>query len=535
MPAATVQVRTEPLGAGPLARAVLEGRAPEWHPAPPVDARRWAAHIGHVRAGADAQWLAALAPAFAASGAAAERLRRAAAHGAVVTTGQQPGLFGGPGLVWAKAMTVLAFADALEVASGVPIAPIFWAATDDADFAEAATTWVAMPGGAVGLSIVPTAPEGSAMAVTPLGQVGPALAGLEAAAGSAAFGEPLIAVREAYAPPTGTPTVGGSYVTLLRRLLEPLGIAVLDAAHPATRARAFPVLRQALIHADAIDAALEARDGEIRAAGYEPQVARVTGLSLVFRYADGIRTRIPLAAATAAAADAAPGHLTASVLLRPVVERGILPTVAYAAGPSELAYFAQTTAVATALGHEPPLAIPRWSGTIVEPQIAEGLARYGLSIDDLREPHAAEARLLNENLPTPIRRALDAIAESLDAGIRALLDADTGHLAPSAVAEGARRAIRHRLGLLERRYVAGVRDAHRATLFDLATLRGALFPEGDRQERRLNLLPTFARHGPAVFATMRSRADAHAASLLGAPPPHPHPIPSPSPFPPAGQ
>jgi bacillithiol biosynthesis cysteine-adding enzyme BshC len=515
MPAATVQVRTEPLGADPLAQAVIDGRTPGWVPAIPADAPAWSAHIGRVRAGANAGWLAALAPAFAASGAASDRLRLAAERGVVVTTGQQSGLFGGPGLVWAKALTALALADALEAACGVPVAPVFWAATDDADFVEAATTWVAMPGGAVPLSIAPTAPEGTAMAATPLGKVGPALAGLEAAAGSAAFGEPLIAVREAYAPPTGTPTVGESYVTLLRRLLEPLGVAVLDAAHPAVRAQAFPLLRQALVRAEAIDAALATRDTEIRAAAYAPQVTRVPGLSLVFRYAGGVRTKIALAAAALAADAASPGDLTASVLLRPIVERAILPTVAYAAGPSELAYFAQSTAVAAALGQPPPTAVPRWSGTIIEPQIAETLARYGLSIDDFREPHAVEGRLLNENLPTPVRRALDAIGASVDAGIRAVLDADTARLAPSAVAEGARRAIHHRLALLERRYVAGVRDAHRAMLFDLATLRGALFPDGERQERRLNLLPTLARHGSAVFAAMRERADAHSAALLG--------------------
>ena len=54
-------------------------------------------------------------------------------------------------------------------------------------------------------------------------------------------------------------------------------------------------------------------------------------------------------------------------------------------------------------------------------------------------------------------------------------------------------------------------------LNELATLRGALFPGGIRQERRLNLIPTLARHGPAVFDAMRAHAATHAATLLGEP------------------
>ena len=61
-----------------------------------------------------------------------------------MTTGQQPGLFGGPIYTWSKALSALALANGLEQATGVPVAPVFWAATYDADFAEASVTHVAL-------------------------------------------------------------------------------------------------------------------------------------------------------------------------------------------------------------------------------------------------------------------------------------------------------------------------------------------------------------------------------------------------------
>ena len=45
------------------------------------------------------------------------------------------------------------------------------------------------------------------------------------------------------------------------------------------------------------------------------------------------------------------------MLLRPVVERAILPTAAYVAGPGEFAYFAQVGAVAAQLECATPLVL----------------------------------------------------------------------------------------------------------------------------------------------------------------------------------
>jgi hypothetical protein len=77
-------------------------------------------------------------------------------------------------------------------------------------------------------------------------------------------------------------------------------------------------------------------------------------------------------------------------LLRPVIERAILPTVSYIAGPGEIAYFAQVSAVAAALDLDAPMVVPRWSTTIVEPHVSRILSRLGIEESELAEPHRAE-------------------------------------------------------------------------------------------------------------------------------------------------
>src|SRR5690606_26254070 len=166
-------------------------------------------------------------------------------RGAVVTTGQQPGLCGGPIYTWSKALSALALADALEAATGVPVAPVFWAATDDADLAEASTTWVSLPGGAEELRMTGGADEadGLPMADVPLPDLSAQLATLRRASGSIANAPPLELAERAYRPGN---SVGDAYVELLRGLLQPLGIAVLGASHPAVRAAGRPLLVDAL-------------------------------------------------------------------------------------------------------------------------------------------------------------------------------------------------------------------------------------------------------------------------------------------------
>jgi hypothetical protein len=50
---------------------------------------------------------------------------------------------------------------------------------------------------------------------------------------------------------------------------------------------------------------------------------------------------------------------------------------------------------------------------------------------------------------------------------------------------------------------------------DAATLRAALHPRGIRQERLLNPIPIFSRHGLALLSVMVEAARPHAASLVG--------------------
>jgi bacillithiol synthase len=516
-----VEVRTQLLGMAPLARLAMSGEGGDaWFEARPESPEAWRERIAEVRRSVPNDWLEHLRPAFAASGAAKDRLERVmAAQGVVVTTGQQPGLFGGPIYTWSKALSALALADALEAATGVAVAPVFWAATDDSDFAEASWTIV---NGAVGAArlVLPGSPtDGVRLVDVPLGDVGPLMDEVELAGGSAADPRPFAAMRDAYRTDV---TLGGAYVELLRTLLEPLGIAVLDAGHPAVPTAGTALLRRALADHEQVAAALSSRDQQLRAGGFEPQVAEMRDLSLVFSRSNGARRRVPFAEAASLAASANDGELSPNVLLRPVIERAILPTVAYAAGPGELSYFAQVSAVAESLGAGAPLGVPRWSGLLIEPHVAQILSRHEIRLEELEHPQGPETRLartlVSPDVVDTLEAARAAVRDHL-AHVRDALRADGRGPIPE-VADGAERAMLWRLTRLERRILAGVKRRESELMAQLEVVRGALRPLGLPQERALNLLPILARHGLEVLDDMLAAARAHADALVrGAPRP----------------
>lgn len=509
----SLQVLTEPLGGSPLSIAARARELPEWYPPLPRGAREWDEYAAGVRESVAADWYEALAPAIdlTASGAAAARLARVRdENGVVITTGQQPGLFGGPLMTLVKALTARALADELEALIKRPVAPVFWAATDDADFDEASVVGIAIHGGAQELRHARTAPAGLRMSDVQLGPDVQALAErLRGACGSVPHPEFLESALRAYKPGA---TVGGAYVRMLRDVMEPLGIAVLDASHPAVARQAGEVLGAAAARAGKVERALAERSRRIAERGYDPQVEEVTGLSLVFTREDGVKRRLGVAEAEATRG-ADENLLSATVLLRPIVERCILPTATYVGGPGEVAYFAQVSAVAEALGVPVPRVVPRWSTTIVEPRIQELLESLNVTRGDLAS-HAAESKIAHALVPPEVAAALVQLRDGIRRGVESL-GAAAGDLVDRRVLTGLDASLMHKLERGERRILAAVKRRERAALERLGTVRGALAPFGGRQERTLSYVPFLSRWGLPLVDAMHEAARAHVRGLLG--------------------
>lgn len=435
-----------------------------------------------------------------------------------VTTGQQPGLFTGPLYTIYKAISAAAVARMLEAHWSRPVVPVFWVAGDDHDFAEAATvSWLAGDGSPVRTTLRERPIEAPMLPMCRelLGpEVEGLLTGLEDSLPHGEHRDAVIsAIRRHYRPEA---TIAGSSAALLAEWLAPLGVAVFDPTHPAAKQVQAPLLLEALRRHGGIEPRLERRHRELLARGVDPGVAVTEGASLVMIEAGEGRDRLVQAGEgfesrrsrefwsmesleTLAASE--PQRLSANVLLRPVVESLLLPTVAYVAGPAELRYLALSRALYEDFDVHPQLALPRWSGMIVDPRVDRVLEKYGASLDELLAPsQQLETRVVREQLPAEATDAIGRLREELLAGYEVLARAAI-EIDPTI-----ERSIRNLAGQAqsgitdaEKRLVSHLKKRQATETQQIARARDTLLPGGAPQERVLTIAPWLARHGPGLL------------------------------------
>lgn len=78
-----------------------------------------------------------------------------------------------------------------------------------------------------------------------------------------------------------------------------------------------------------------------------------------------------------------PEQISPNVVLRPICQDALLPTIAYVGGPAEIAYFAQLKSVYEFFTITMPIIYPRASVTVVEEKVKKVLDKYSLELIEL--------------------------------------------------------------------------------------------------------------------------------------------------------
>lgn len=436
----------------------------------------------------------------------------------VVTSGQQPGLFTGPLYTIYKALSAGAVARILERQWQRPVVPVFWVAGDDHDYAEASTaSWIAADGTVRTIGLPPRPPDAP---LTPLyretlgPEVNTVLDALETDLPPAEFKEwTLDWLRRHYRPDA---TVAGSFGSALAEILAPAGVVCLDSTHRAVKRAASNYLIRALTLAGELDRELEQRSRELQASGADPGVPVGDRATLVMLEGSLGRDRLLVEngefitrrggerfdlESLQGIAASEPERLSPNVLLRPVVESALLPTVAYLAGPGELAYLPLTHRVYERLGVMRQAVLPRWSGVLVEPRVERVLQKFSIEMGDLLEPSGAlESRLVRSLLPETAVRTFLALREALTSGYAALARS-AAEIDPTLIraVEGAKNQALAGLTDTEKKLVQHLKRRQETELGQLAKARALVLPENQAQERVLTIAPFLARHGPPLI------------------------------------
>jgi len=444
-----------------------------------------------------------------------QNIARLRAGASALVTGQQVGLFGGPLFSIYKALTAVKLAE-FATQNGVDCVPVFWLATEDHDLAEIDHVSIPGPDGSLRNLAATTQPQ-------PEVPVGTVTFGseIEVLVNTAAelLGESEITntLRHCYRPGEN---YGSAFARLFTRLFAEWGVILLDASDPELHRISEPIYHAAIERAAELDQSLLARGQALEAAGYHQQVKVTPSSALLFTLQDGARVPVHRRENGAATGSefaikdeklsqaellqriaSAPQDFSANVLLRPVVQDYLLPTLAYTGGSAEVAYFAQASVVYEALlGRITPV-IPRFSATLVESKPASLLERYGLSLVDLfRGPESLRELLAARALPTELRSAFESAETSLKQSlgkIRSALERLDKTLVDAA--DNAASKMQHQLESLRGR--AGRAELRQTEVLTrhAELLSHALYPNKTLQEREIPGIYFLSHHGTELL------------------------------------
>jgi bacillithiol synthase len=430
-----------------------------------------------------------------------------------IVTGQQAGLFGGPLFTLLKALTALRLAEQVARDHHVPTVAVFWIDAEDHDWDEVRACTVFDEG------LTPRTielPRTLMVDPTPVAAVRlddsilTALQELEVALPATEFRPQLLAdLRQAYTPGAGMADAFGRW---LERVLGDRGLIVFDGADPAAKPIAGGIFAGELSTPGETAKLAGVAGADLLARGYHSQVQGSDG-SLALFHLDGGRQPIRQrngqfvvgeqtyqAAALVQEATEHPVSFSPNVLLRPIVQDTLFPTVCYVAGPNELAYLGQLRGVYERFGVPMPLMYPRVSATLVDSAALRFLNKYQLPLEALQpQDEAALNELLRLRIPSAVEDAFEGASQAIESQMARLT---TVLPAVDPTLEGAARStlgrMQHDLQTLHGKMIQAAKRREDILRRQYMRTRSLAFPNGQPQERMIGFISFLNQYGPAL-------------------------------------
>ena len=443
---------------------------------------------------------------WGASASTLENIDRLRSGACAIVTGQQVGLFGGPVFSIYKALSAVKLTEEARN-MGIDAVPIFWLATEDHDFEE--VNQAQMPGAdgkletlVSGAQTKPDAPVGTIGFGPEIDQAVARATELLGDSEAAKF------LGESY---RAGENFGSAFAKLFTRLFADFGVILLDGSDPELDRIAGRLYSAALERAPEITQALLDRDAKLHSAGYHQQVKVTSSSTLLFAMRDGARVAIQQTKTgefllgeekvsrqqLLERATKSPQSFSPNVLLRPIVQDYLLPTLAYVGGAAEVAYFAQAAAVYESLAERNTPVLSRFSATMIEPKVKALLDKYNLTIPETLEgPEGLRETIGTRRLPPNLQNSFEKTTAAVQSSMKAVRES-LAELDKTLIesAENAESKMLYQINNLRAR-AARAELRHSEVIQRHAELiSNSLYPGKELQERSFSGIYFLAKHG----------------------------------------
>ena len=417
-----------------------------------------------------------------------------------IVTGQQVGLAGGPLYTLTKLATAIQLKRQLA-AKGQAATIFFWLASEDHDYAEAATLHVPVSGGQMDLLTIRPRIVDSRHAVGPMPlpeeEIRQLLDALKVPRPSW--------LREGI-------TFTDSFAELLASTFSGEPIVFVDSLLPELRRTGAPLFEAIMSRWTDLQRAITKRSSELRDAGYECQVGpRENGLyTLLFRL-DKEMQRHMIEHAEPVGDTAS---LSTSAITRPLLQDFVLRPDVFIGGPAEVAYYAQIAPFHELLGIPMPRVSLRGHVLVAPRRVLRAAERHGI---DPQNAFRSPDQILAER-EAPGVAEINAIAERA----RKKLSEDIAKIgeialpAEHALARAINRSIGHieyHFNKLTERAIRGLARKDRERYLAAKELVSTLYPDRHVQDRVVSWFALWTKYGETMLPAIVDNAFADDANF----------------------
>jgi len=203
-----------------------------------------------------------------------------------------------------------------------------------------------------------------------------------------------------------------------------------------------------------------------------------------------------------------PENFSGNVILRPVCQDYLLPTVAYVGGPSEIAYFAQFKNVYEFYDVVMPVIYPRVSVTLLENRVAKFLDSNGLTAEELFDNKKVTSKLMNKINELKVDDIFNNLKDELNALYYSFgIDLEKIDKNLLNTFKSKNEKYIESLDFLKQKFIESQVRQNESAINKLNSAVESIFPDEVMQERYLNIVYYLNKYGTGVMQKLIDTMD----------------------------
>lgn len=435
----------------------------------------------------------------------------------VVVGGQQAGVLTGPMYTLHKIISIILLAEQQEEKLGVPVVPVFWIAGEDHDILEVNHIYVEKDKKLKKLQL-PTEALSKKMVsdeVISSDDFEKLLKDLVKSLGETKHTKELIHfLRTSYEENT---TYTYWFSTIINTWFAEYGLLLMDAADTKVREVEVPFFHRLIDKTSDITSAVLRQQETLRSNGFNVTLEMNEDAANLFLYENQERELLSFKREEGVftsnekrytkeelrqVAEVTPSKLSNNVVTRPLMQEYLLPTLAFVAGPGEVAYWGELQTAFHEVGFTMPPVVPRLHISWVDRRMEQSVRDLDLTIEEAISGEVSSKReqafraLQDEGLLLQIENMKEVFAKEF-ASIEERIESKHKSLVP--IMQKNKEYHYRQLDFLVNKSVKQVERDYSELLEKYDRLERMLHPFGGYQERIWNVTYFLNKYGVSII------------------------------------